>query len=64
MLQNPSLKKPYTYIKSNSKGVNAVRRNHVGNVVTRTLLGNNEDFSQVEASKFLAKLNDITDLKK
>lgn len=59
MLEKRPLMKPYAYIKQGTK-VTSVKRNMGGELVSRTLVGTEEDFKQVEASRFLAKLNGIT----
>ena len=41
-----------------------MKRTKGGEVVSRTLVGTEEDFKQVEASRFLAKLNGITGITK
>ena len=55
------MRKPYAYVKMPT-GAGSVKRNVKGDVVARTLVGTEEDFKQVEASRFLAKLNGITQL--
>lgn len=59
MLSRRPLRKPYAYVKD-KKSVTSVRRNPGGDLVARSIVGKEEDFKQVEASKFLAKLNNIT----
>ena len=61
MLEKRPLMKPYTYVKvPQGTKVTSVKRNKGGDLVSRTLIGTEEDFKQVEASRFLAKLNGIT----
>ena len=57
MLADKPLLHPYEYTKRAAGS--QVRRNLGGEIVSRTLVGNTQKFTQVEASKFLAKLNSL-----
>ena len=63
MLQQRPLMKPYKYLRNPNGVATSVKRRAEGDLITRTLVGTQQDYKQVEASRFLAKLNGITMLK-
>ena len=58
MLKKEPLRHPFNYVQSPNNKIKRVEPS--GEIVKRTLLGNKNDFKEVEASKFLEKLNRLT----